>query len=138
MNLLSWPHMCPVSSYAMLCDHSGPIRAMRYIPEPMTHIHNAGNMDRVFWASTSMVQKQEPKGRLARPEGEPGPCLKFRPGGPLARHARPMKLILFNFFNLVRYRFNVVVIFELYVVKCYSHCLISFISKLWTLCGCNI
>jgi hypothetical protein len=47
-------------------------------------------------------------------------------GPSLGRHY-PAKLILFNFFNLVRYRLNVVVIFRLYVVKCYSHCLIFLI-----------
>jgi hypothetical protein len=29
--------VCPVSSYAMPYDHSGPICAMRHIPEPLTH-----------------------------------------------------------------------------------------------------
>jgi hypothetical protein len=35
--------------------------------------------------------------------------------------------ILFNFFSLVRYILNVIVIFGLYMVKHYSHCLISLI-----------
>jgi hypothetical protein len=36
-NLPSWPHQCLVSSYAMLCDHSGPTYAMRHTPKPLAN-----------------------------------------------------------------------------------------------------
>jgi hypothetical protein len=31
------PRLCPVSSYAMTCDHSGPTCPMRHMPEPLVH-----------------------------------------------------------------------------------------------------
>ena len=59
---------------------------------------------------------------LARPEDGPQIPTRQAPGtaridgSGLGRHD-PIKLNLFNFFNLVRYRLYIVVIFGVYVVK---------------------
>jgi hypothetical protein len=37
--------------------------------------------------------------------------------GPGLRRHCPIKLVMFNFFNLVSYRLYMIIIFELYVVK---------------------